>query len=504
MSAIRDEVKSIGKHSMTYVVGQALSRAVGFFMLPVYTRFISPAGYGALDLIELLASIVALTIAMGVADTMSRFYYAEKDDARRNLIVSTIVIGLAVVAVPVVLLALGISGFLARTVLDAEQYQLCLQIGIATAWFGLLCEIGYSYLRMRYMARSFVTLTLVQLALALSLNIWFIVFLELDIMGIVLSTIITQSIVGTLLTVTILRNTGVRFSPGLFARAAKFGLPLVPSRIGWTAGFASNRVMLRWFGSTDPAVALVQVGIFSLGSKFAVIVNRFVNVPFNSFWGPRRLELVAREDAQSRQTVARICTYATFVSMFAVLMLCAGIEPVVRIIADPRYYGAHTVVPFIALTYAGLGLEPHLTTGMLYRGKTMWLTWISVFALAIALLWNWLLIPRFGLLGAATSNLAATAVREVLIYAASQRIYRIPFELRRIATLLLTASALYLVCGFVTFESPCATLLARGLIASTYPLMLVGVRFYEEEELRHLGGLLRRGPGTVLRAFSSR
>ncbi|MFH1919641.1 MAG: O-antigen ligase family protein [Planctomycetota bacterium] len=186
---------------MTYVVGQALSRAVGFFMIPVYTRFISPAGYGALDLIELLASIVALTIAMGVADTMSRFYYAEKDDTRRNLIVSTIVIGLAVAAVPVVLLALGISGFLARTVLDAEQYQLCLQIGIATAWFGLLCEIGYSYLRMRYMARSFVTLTLVQLALALSLNIWFIVFLELDILGIVLSTIITQSIVGTLLTV---------------------------------------------------------------------------------------------------------------------------------------------------------------------------------------------------------------------------------------------------------------------------------------------------------------
>jgi len=95
--ALRKEVVSVGKHSMIYLVGRALSHAVGFFMIPIYTRFIAPTNYGAMELIEILSATIAMIISMGVADGMSRFYYAERDYTKRDEVVSTIIIGFGLI-----------------------------------------------------------------------------------------------------------------------------------------------------------------------------------------------------------------------------------------------------------------------------------------------------------------------------------------------------------------------------------------------------------------------
>jgi len=269
-------------------------------------------------------------------------------------------------------------------------------------------------------------------------------------------------------------------------------------------GLASNRFFLRWLGSPNPAAALTQVGLLSLGTKFGRVVNRSVNVPFNSYWGPRRFELLAADGSGSKALVARICTYATFISVFAALLLCAGAESLIRIVADARYHGAHVVVPFVALTYVVIGIQRHLSTGILQAGRTGWLTWIGLVSLAITLSWNYLLIPRFGLIGAVTSNLAAVSVRQVLIYFVGQRICPLPFEVRRIAVLLATACILYVTCLLVTFPSPYLTLLARVGLAATFPVALLGVGFYRSEEVRVLKQLLATGRTSVLQALNGR
>src|SRR2546422_8531297 len=103
-AALRKEVLSVGSHSLVYVVGQALSRAVGFFMIPVYTRYIAPSGYGAMELIDILFSAALMFLSMGIAEGMSRFYYAEKDEAGRKQVVSTAVLGLGAIGLPITLL----------------------------------------------------------------------------------------------------------------------------------------------------------------------------------------------------------------------------------------------------------------------------------------------------------------------------------------------------------------------------------------------------------------
>jgi O-antigen/teichoic acid export membrane protein len=491
-SALRKEVVAVGKHSLVYVIGQAISRAVGFVMIPVYTSYIAPNNYGAMELIEIATAACLMMISMGVGDGMSRFYYAERSDTERKRVISTVILGFGIIGLPIVLLLLALAPWICSGILDDRQYVLCLRVSIGSAWFGMLCEVGFTYLRMRYQAKQFVVITTLQLVAALSLNIYFLVYLGLGILGIFYSTLITQAMTGLLLAVLILRGTGIYVSIPCLKRLAAFGLPLVPPQIGQMLGFSSNRFFLRWFTSPDPATALALVGVFSLGHKFGVIVNRFINVPFNSFWGPRRLELLLDDEPHAKETVARICTYTTAVTVFFALLLAANITPLVSLVVDPAYADCALVVPFVALAYIALAMETHFKTGMLLKRKTIWDTWIGIVALAVILLWNYLFVPRFGLMGAATSNLAGFAVRVVLVYAVSQRLYPISFELGRLAVLLVTACVWYGVSQMLWYSSPWLTLSARTAFVLLFPAVLFCVRFFREGELEFVMKLFSR------------
>jgi O-antigen/teichoic acid export membrane protein len=485
-SPLRREVLAAGKHSLIYAVGQALSRAVGFFMIPVYTHYIEPRGYGAMELIEILYSALLLLLSMGVADAMSRFYYAEKEQLQRNRVVSTVLTGLAALGLPVVLLLLAISPLLCQWIVEAPEYDSCLQVAVITGWFGMLCDVGYTYLRMRYRAKTFVVITTGQLATALALNIYFVVVLHWGVFGIFCSTLITQALAGVSLAGMLVWETGWKFSPSVFNAIVRFGLPLVPPQIGWVLVLYSNRFFLRWYGSPNPVEALALVGVLSLGFKFGLIVNRFVNVPFNSFWAPRRLELLLSDESHARETVARMCTYAALCSTLCALFLSATISPVVAIMADDSYRDAATVVPFIALTYIIIGLQMHFKTALLYRRKTFWETALSIPSLGVIVLWNYLLIPRFGLMGAATANLAGFVLQATLVYLVCQWLYPIPFELGRLTLMLLSAGAVFAGSQFISLGSPWLTMLGRAGCVCLFPLALAVVGFYREGELEFL------------------
>jgi O-antigen/teichoic acid export membrane protein len=489
---LRREVLSVGKYSLVYVIGQGVSRAVGFLMIPVYTRFIAPSSYGAMELLEILTAAALMLVSLGVAESMSRFYYAEHDPAARDRVISTIFLGFAAAGLPIILLLLTLAPSVSALILEEAQYAHGLQIALAGTWFSMLGDLALTYLRMRYMAKTFVAITTIQLVLALSLNVFFVVHLQWDILGIFYSTLITQALTGTVLALITLRKVGLGFSFPVFQRLIGFGLPLVPSQIALMLGFCSNRFFLRWFHSADPVLGLALVGIYSLGHKFGVIVNRFINVPFNSFWGPRRLELLLRDGPGAKATVARMCTYATLCAVVFALVLSTAITPMMALIAEKSYQGCESVIPCVALAYVVVGLESHFRAGMLYKRKTVLDTWISMVSIAIILAWNWIFVPRYGLLGAATANLAGLSVRAALIYFVSQRLYHIPFEMGRIAIMLITACALYAGTQLITLSSPWTTLLARMVLVTAFPLALYFARFYHEGELEFAFSLLRR------------
>ena len=81
---------------MIYGVGVILSRAVGFLMLPVYTRFLSPGDYGVLTLLQMTTDVTAILLSAGTTAGVLRFYFKATTDRGRHAVIDTALTLLAV------------------------------------------------------------------------------------------------------------------------------------------------------------------------------------------------------------------------------------------------------------------------------------------------------------------------------------------------------------------------------------------------------------------------
>ena len=84
-----EEVKSVTKHFLVYGVGNVLSKIAGFILIPVYTHYLATSEYGTLELLELTTYVVGMFLAVGISESVMRFYYDSDEPDKRLEVVST-------------------------------------------------------------------------------------------------------------------------------------------------------------------------------------------------------------------------------------------------------------------------------------------------------------------------------------------------------------------------------------------------------------------------------
>ena len=144
---LKEILKKIGQHTLIYSVGNILSRMIGFFMIPVYTHYLTPGDYGVIELLDLTTYFISMVIGVGMSHAILRFYYEYQDQEQRNQVISTAFIftlGILVLALAVLY---PLSQRISQLIFGTVQYRPYLQIIFATMCLGILIELALSYVR---------------------------------------------------------------------------------------------------------------------------------------------------------------------------------------------------------------------------------------------------------------------------------------------------------------------------------------------------------------------
>jgi O-antigen/teichoic acid export membrane protein len=108
---------------------------------------------------------------------------------------------------------------------------------------------------------------------------------------------------------------------------------------------------------------------------------------------------------------------------------------------------------------------------------------------------NVVLIPRFGILGPAWSNVISYAVLAGVAFVLSQRLYPIRYEYGRIARVVVAGVGAYLAAVLLVpdLRLAAAGVLARGLVVvAVFPTLLGVTGFFQRQELARIGGMVRQ------------
>jgi O-antigen/teichoic acid export membrane protein len=472
------------KHTSIYTVGSLASRAVGFIMIPVYTHFLTPREYGILDMLDITIILFGMIVGMGMGNAIFRFYYAAESQQEKRDVVGSALLFSTMVAGILGLAVVLAAGPASNLIFHAPGFSFYLRIAVLSFWVGTMGETCRNYLRVRQRSGIFVLASLIQLVVALGLNIYFIAFRHLGVLGFLLSSLITNLLSSVALLIYTVADTGFSVSLPKTRQMLAFGAPFVLTGIGAFILNFADRYFLNVYAG------LSQVGIYALGYKFGFMLNMLAVAPFLQMWEAQMF--VVEKEPNAGAVYARIFEYFAAALLLAVLGLSIFIKDILRVMASVEYSESHRIVPIVALAYVFNGWAQYFRLGMLLTRRTKIIAVIMTGTGVLTILLYIVLIKSHGAIGAALATLISLTFMMVWTYIESQRLVRVPYDLKRIAIVTGLAGLCYAAAWTVDRAFQPFTLygyLLRVLALLAYPIALIYTGFFAAEGIHGLRGL---------------
>lgn len=423
------------RHSSIYALGNIAGQLVGFVMLPIYTRYLTPADYGVVGLLLFAVSLIELVFGARMARVLPRFYYEQEEQTERHAVISTALLitsaasGLAMAAL--LLLREPVS----QGLFGSSEYGLVVGLFALLILGHALENYGLQYVRMQQRPWLFISLNLVKLVLQLSLNIWFVVVQQQGVLGIALSSAISSAVFSLALAGYTTAHTGLRFNSALARRLLAFTWPL------WIAGLAglyigsANRYYIRIFSSLE------EVGLYELAIKFSTIITLLIWRPFNQYWQTERFVIYRQPDPLP--VFQNVFRFVSLLMVLAALGIALFAGPVIRIMADAAFHRAEQAVPFLVFGAVFSSLTLFSNFSFLVKDKTGWMSQNEYLTAAIVTVFYLLLIPAFGFVGAAVALMLAQGAQFIIVHRRARAHYDMGISLLPLAFNLLVAALGY-------------------------------------------------------------
>jgi O-antigen/teichoic acid export membrane protein len=489
----------ISKDTLVYGLGGVGARLAGLVLLPVFTNaFRGPDAYGDWQAVTNFVVLLVLVAAVGMDGAYSIVFFATDSEVERRRITTLWLAFALLVSIPLtVLLVLG-SSWVSLIVQGSPRYADLFAVGVAVLPFSLLQIVITTVLRVYFRPRAYAALNLALSLLVFGLGVYFVAVLRLDALGALWATLCATAAATVAGLWLVRRYIDPRLLTGhLWSTTAKMlnlGLPLMPASIAlWVLGFSNTFFLQHLAGAS-------ATGVFRVGAQIASVLGMVVWA-FQLAWAPYSLSISREPDAP--RVYSRVATLYTAGAVGAAVLL-GGAAPIVLLLAKGDYAPASSVIGLLALAAAALGAYYVVAIGVNIAQRTGQVSWTTLVAAAANLALNATLIPLWGIVGAGIASLAANLLSVVLLYAMAQRVYPLPYEGLRMASVWLVGAVAVGIAGAfniavhpsVWVSVGFTLLLFLGYVAALFLLGAV-TPGQLSVGLSAARSALRRGPATV-------
>jgi len=486
---VRDRLRNLTTGVAIYGAGDAAISVVNFLLMPLYVRYLTPSDYGALLILISIETFAKLINRWGLDGAFMRYYLDRDEGLQRRTFTSTIVVFLVVLDGALLIGALAASRPLAQHLFDGgDQYLTALRLMLVNSFLMAFTFVPFHVMRLGGAARSYSAFTFARSAATTALRLVLIIQMGLGVTGTYAADLIVTMALLPLLWRWARPIVGVSFSRTELSTALRFSLPRLPSGLAQQAFDAGNKLL---FNNYAPLGALgVYQNAFTLGTAV-----KFFLASFETAWAPFYYQTAKQPDAKI--VLAKMTTYGALV----LVLLCAGTASVARdlvlLMLNADYLGAIPIVPVIALGLAFQGVYLLTSIGLNLTSRTEYYPVTTFIAAGVGLGSGFVLMPRYGALGAAWAFLLSFATQALVGFVFARRFYVIPYEWARLARVAFAGVVSATVpLWVVPALPPLPGLLVRGtLTVAIFAALLAATGFFRHSEvafLREMRVRLRR------------
>jgi O-antigen/teichoic acid export membrane protein len=473
--------KALMKDASLYSLSSVLARGFSLITVPIFTRILSPADYGALDLLSSAAAFLPLIFGLALDQAVARFYIPSDNPEERQRIVSSVLIYTVIALLVVAAALIPVAELLAREWLDDQVSESTVFMVLVYMWIHSLFITVNNQLRYMFMAKQYAICNIGNTTVSMSLSVWFVAVMNTGIIGIFLAQAIGQAIFAALSFYFVRSNYRLVFDWKIFRKMIHYSLPLVPSAVAYMGMLYADRYIINELRS------LQEVGFYGIGARLASLVRLFI-VGFMTAWHPIVMKSYMTDGAVEK--FRTVFNYYVFVTCMILVCLSLFSEEILLLLTTRTFSAGYVVVPLLISSAITASISTHFTYGLQIRKKSLFRLYINIGGLFLNVLLNVILVRKLGIVGAALGTFLSFLIIAWIGMLVSQRLYHVPYEWNRILLAVIIAISISHVVVMFPMEISIHSQIIKLLLASASILSMA--RLLRISGARRILAVLRR------------
>ncbi|HRE41098.1 MAG TPA: oligosaccharide flippase family protein [Ignavibacteria bacterium] len=471
------KIKSLSKDTLIYGTGTMVARFLNFLLVPFYTNFIPPAEYGVISNIFAYIAILNVFFSLGLESGFFRFSaFLEIGDKKENFSIPFFTVAINSLLLSSIIFF--IPGLFAPIFSVTEANFDLIKYTALILFFDAIVLVPFANLRLNKKPLKFSIIKIINIVVNVLMNIILIVIFKFGIEAILISNLVASVITFIVLLPDIIPNLKLKFNRELFNEIIKFSLPYIPAGISANIIQVINRPMMIYL--TDESTT----GIFTANYKLGIIMMIFVTM-FDFAWRPFFLNNA--KDPDAKKLFSKVTTLFVVAASLICLVTSVFLNDIIMMFGESYRTGQY-IVPIILMAYLFNGLYINMMPGIYFKKKTKYLPYITGAAAIANVIFNFLLIPKFNMIGAAVSTLISYVIMAVSLYFVSQKFYKINYEISKILFLIISVSIF--ISGFFILDMH--NLFLKLLIIVIFVCLIFLVKILRIENIKQIFVLSKR------------
>jgi len=398
-----------------------LNSAVPFLMLPVLTRYLTREDYGIVAMFGVLVSVTAPFVGMASQGAVNRQYF-EKDKVDFPEYVANCLLILAASTLIVCGFLWLFADFITNLVSFPAQWLWCVPVFCVLQY---VTRVVLLLWRVRMMPLQYGLYQILLTITNLAVSVWLVVGLGMKWEGRIAGQLVALLIFGVIGIGLLLKGKWVLFRLNwkYIRHALGFGIPLLPHELGaWAISMADRVFITRMVGLAD-------TGVYTVGYQIGMLIG-LMQSSFHLAWVPWLFSELKKDNAAAKLKIVKF-TYIYFgVILMSAVVLGLAAPWFLGVFLGKEFHGSTNFVLWIALGYAFDGMYKMVACYIMYVQKTAMLGMMTGLTALINIILNYILISRYGAIGAAQATTLSFFVCFVLTWLASSRVYEMPYSLK--------------------------------------------------------------------------
>jgi O-antigen/teichoic acid export membrane protein len=434
-----NQYKQLAGQTAIYGLSSIVGRFLNVLLVPIYTRVFEVGEYGVVTQLYAYVAFLNIVFIYGLDTAFFRFFQSQNGNEK---VYSTSLVSILATTGFFTLMIFLFSGQIANEILlGTKQGSLYVKLFAGVLAFDTITAIPFAKLRQENKAKRFAFLRIVNIIVNLGLNLFFLLLCPALLksgtndwiksiydpsfgVGYVFVCNLAASFITMIMLAPEIFKVHLKFDKVLWKQMVIYAFPLMIAGLAGMINETFDRILIPML-IQEKSEAMIQLGIYGACYKLSIIMTLFIQT-FRYAAEPFFFSHSTKENPQ--EVYAVVMNYFVITCSFIFLGVMLYID-IVKVFIGPDFRSGLGVVPILLMANLCLGVYYNLSIWYKLTSKTKWGAWLSVFGAAVTLLFNILLIPVMGFMGAAWATFICYALMMIVSYFIGQKYYPVPYKI---------------------------------------------------------------------------